>query len=223
MAELITVLKQIGIGLSLFLRYGYAGMFVLLATAIAYPDQTKAANSAIGPALTATALIVFGAAIYAFHRALVIPVSHLGLCAIFRLCDRKKAPSEVHSPTRYLRNKFGVKCFWRIAAYTCIRYEKDKQGKTFFGDFDRLDVEHAQGNILVMTFSGCIVLLIIRLVAKSSTWDHVNVALALVALVTLIGSYVREFGQHAKECQRLKAADETEVKKVLKANGIPME
>lgn len=210
-----STLKSLGIGLSQLLRYSYGGFLLILFAALASHDRTKELVDAISWELTALSAVVLGAGIYSVHRAVVVPVHHLGLCGILRLSEALNGVDGVdsRSPTRWLQHTLNVKRGWRILSYTAIRrsaiFDETQQ--------EKWNLAHAEAGLVLMTAEG---FLLAALYACRFPFPLGPLPLAIIGIALLALSYAPGFAQHRVECMQFRAK-EAEIGDLLNNLGIP--
>lgn len=207
------VLSELGVGLSIILRYSYGGFLLIVLSSIVNPVGTAEILNAMPWQLAAFSALAIGAAIYAIHRSVVIPLHHIGLCVILWVKDllTEVEPADSLSPTRWLGS---IKVPWgdRILAYTALR-----RSNFFEHGKKAIDLAHAESGLVVMTFEGCV---LAALFAKSHpTTSRVSfLSLAVLSAVLLVSSYPSGYVQHQRECRQMKLR-RPEVEAVLRREG----
>jgi len=125
MNAFISMLKEVGLGLSELLRYAFGGLLLLFLASLLDHDEAKRVVDVTGPGLAGITALAIGVAIYVCHRSLIIPLHHVSLCCLFRLWEFKRtAKDQTKSPTRFLGEVIGVPFGCRIMAYTVLRRAK---------------------------------------------------------------------------------------------------
>lgn len=150
---LTRLLKELGVGLSLLLRYSYGGFLLIVLAAIVNHDATGKVLNSMPWELTALSAVVLGAGIYALHRSVVVPAHHFVLCVALWVRDFlcRVKDSDSYSPTRWLGS---IHVHWgsRMLAYTSVRRSE------FFGSRKKMiDLAHAESGLVVMTFEGFLI------------------------------------------------------------------
>lgn len=211
MAEIV---KGLGVGLSVALRYSYGGFLLIVLAAIVSPAATGKVLTSMGWELAGLAAVVIGAGIYAIHRSVVIPIHHLGLCTLLWIRDiifRVKAEGS-NSPTRWLCS-VGVKWQEQILAYTAVRRSD------FFGSKkDKVDLAHAESGLVVMTSEGFIAAAFYAKYHPTMSPFSSVVWFALAA-VCLIASYPSGWVQHQRECREMRFG-RLKVEEILRSEGL---
>ncbi len=139
------VLKELGLGLSLLLRYSYGGFLLIVLASIVNPTAAGKVLNSMPWELAGLSALVLGAGIYALHRSVVIPAHHYGLCVALWIKDvfHGVKPAKSYSPTRWL-GSIGVKWGNRIVTYTALRRSD------FFGAKKKMiDLAHAESGLVV--------------------------------------------------------------------------
>ena len=206
------VLEALGIGFSHLLRYSYGGFLLMVFASVMRPDTVTVAVGAMGWQLAALTAVVVGAATYAVHRSIVVPVHHGVLCLLWWLVDAtthtQKAASA--SPTSRLAS-IGVPLRWRIPAYTVLRrsdvFEKEKSN---------WDVAHAEAGLVLMTAEA---FMVAAIYARTQTEPPVDWRFLLWPSVVFFIFSFAGFVQHAVESMRFRQ-NESEVKDRLRAAGM---
>jgi hypothetical protein len=203
--DVTKVVEAVRIGLSRLLRYSYGGFLLIALVTVVNRAEAQTLWQALPWSLTVVTALVAGAGIYAIHRSGVIPLHHLGLCAVFKVFEtwrpinRRLSPEESTSPTRWLGGKLKVRRWERIIAYTTIRRSD------FFSDADKekVDVAHAETGAVVLSFEGFLAAALYDLFYPGHalvTWPW----LFAFAGACLVASYIGSFHQHAFECMEFR-------------------
>ncbi len=220
-----TILKTFGVGLSRLLRYSFGGFLAVVIAAKVEPKSTEEYLNVLGWPLNALAVFIVSVGIYAAHRSLVIPLHHGFGCFLFRVWDRLNGTSEKESlsPTRWFRS-LGVKPYRLMLAYNILRRDG-----TFLDKKEReeLSVAHAEFGLVVMMAEGCF--LAAAYVHTHRTSQPASWVWVIAGLVLWLASYPGPLQQHAIECSRWRARENTEktggvgvVTAVLKKYGLLM-
>jgi hypothetical protein len=207
------VLKELGVGLSLFLRYSYGGFLLIVLASIVNPTAAGKVFNSMSWELAGLSAVVLGAGIYALHRSVVIPVHHYILCVAFWAWDivRCVPRHTSDSPTRWLHS---INVSWgnRILAYTAVR-----RSDFFGGRKKMIDLAHAESGLVVMTSEGF-------LVAGLYAWINPDgsavrsIVLFILAAIFSLASYPSGWVQHRREC-RVMRLRRTAVEKILRQEG----
>lgn len=224
-----TVLKLFGSGFSRLLRYSFGGFLAVAIAAKVNQAGTELYVKTLPWELDALTIVVVGVGIYAAHRSLVIPVHHWIACFLFWLWDQRiwrggKNPTpaaESPSPTRWLRS-LDVKPCRLMLAYSVLRRDPEF---TDDKERERLDLAHAEFGLIVMMAEGCFVAAAYTF--KHPTSDPAWCVWFIGGLLLLAASYPGPLQQHASECLRWRARENSEktngvgaVSAALKRNGL---
>jgi hypothetical protein len=217
-------LKEVGLGISRFLRYSYAGCLSVVVMAYFEGDFVNSVRLVIGDSVSIFAVIVVGAGVYSFHRGFIIPLHHflgIGAHRVFEdvFCPRRRGRAgRQHSmnPVIFLRAcpRYQVPRFLGIRAYSRLRAEK--KGK-IFGDTDAINLLHAHHGFLVMTATACLVAGLYEFFSEAGKVYPGLMLLAGAAIWLL--SYIPSMMQHADECLELRQRYRRATEEATKAAG----
>ncbi len=153
MSEYASVFKELGIGLSRFLRYTYGSFLLFMLALIIKPKVIQETFKDIDTTVLVLGFLVVGVGVYVFHRGLVIPIHHFIVCLLFSIYDKiiicvMNHDYKSSNPVAIL-DTWEVPIPLRIVSYTILR-----RTDYFDGMKRDLNLEHAENGLLVMTSEG---------------------------------------------------------------------
>ena len=210
--NIATVMKNAGVGLNRLLRYGYCGFLLYVFMAYFEPALTKNIINSLTSGLAGLTALFIGTGIYIAHRAVIIPLHHLLLIFFFEL--KRWIDNNPISPTAILNHNFKVPLFRRMLAYSILRRSD------FFENQKDLNIAHAEGGMLVISFTAC---LIAAIYAFSHDFPQplVSGGFIWIAGISIVASYVWAWVQHTAEGLVMKKQNNTEkLINILNSAGI---
>lgn len=195
MSELSDLVSKGGIGLNRLIRYAYAGFLFAFFMALFKPGLTASNIKTMTPGLAAITILMIGIGFYIAHRTVIIPLSHLLLIGIFAFAYRNK--NIKICPTAILNHYYTIPRGRRMLAYSILRRS------SFFKNKEQLDVAHAEGGILVITFTACLLAsgYVKYVECKEPQADLPGnwIIYLVISLVSLLASLIWGWIQHAAE------------------------
>lgn len=190
------------LGLSTMLRYAYGGLLLVLLATIFKSGFVKTMIEAMTAPVALAVTVAVGAAIYVFHRNLIIPLHHLGLCLILNIFGKDL------SPTAYFK-EMGVERGKRILAYNVLRRSE------FYKDRVARDIAHAENGLLILSAEGLLGASAYSFFSSNLDWT----VFAILGGILLIASYGPAIRNHTFECRIIKNRKE-EVRQLLNEFGL---
>jgi hypothetical protein len=219
---------KLGFTLREFLRYGYAGLLLVLVAALLVPDITSKVMQTLGNVLSPLVVFALGAVIYSLHRALVNdyiiePLVYWIHRPLEYFWGYRRILGGHNSARHYLEKTFGVSHRHSINALRIVRddniFANDKAR-------DRIHVQNSEITLLFVTATimGAAALLL-KFIDFKISYDR-NVMISLfggIAIVFFLVGISAGISVSRQLCAHICAIPADDVRRLLRAAQLTSE